>query len=80
MEHKSSTGKLPSLKVFIMISLGENPLFSKSAAYVAGFYSAQLYLSPLQRIFHIVLWLRCFGSVVVCLHLTAPGYYSFEVF
>lgn len=76
MEHKSSTGKFLSLKVFVMIFLGENHLFSKSAAYVVGFNSAQLYLSPLQRIFRIVLRLRCFGSVVLGLHLTAPGYYS----
>lgn len=64
MEHKSSTGKFLSLKVFIMIFLRENHLLSKSAAYVAGLNSAQLYLSPPQRIFPYcvmaeVLWQCC---------------------
>lgn len=37
MGDKPSAGKLPSSKVFMIIFLRENPLFTKSAAYVASF-------------------------------------------
>ena len=62
-EHKSSAGKFPFLKVFMMILLSENPFFVKSPVWVAGFYSAQLYFSSTEDfpycVMAEVLW-QCF--------------------